>query len=66
MPSPDMDISAENDKKRNTSLRFSSQTLKALKIRALEEDTSVQKLIENLIEAYLDGRIHLIEGNKSS
>ena len=49
-------------KKKNTSLRLDSHTLKALKIRAIEEDTSVQKLIENLIQAYLDGRISFIKG----
>ncbi|WP_086478988.1 ribbon-helix-helix protein, CopG family [Oceanospirillum sanctuarii] len=51
-----------NHKKKNTSLRLDSKTLKALKIRAIEEDTSVQKLIENLIQAYLDGRITFIKG----
>jgi len=54
---------AENKhKKKNTSLRLDSNTLKALKIRAIEEDTSVQNLIESLIQAYLDGRISFIEG----
>ena len=42
------------ENKKNTSLRLSKQTLKALKLRAIEEDTSVQKLIETLIENYLD------------
>ncbi|MEO9781495.1 MAG: ribbon-helix-helix protein, CopG family [Sedimentitalea sp.] len=44
---------AESDDKRNTSLRLSKKTLKALKIRAIEEETSVQKIVEQLIEAYL-------------
>lgn len=44
--------SVKSDKK-NTSLRLDKKTLKALKIRAIEEDTSVQKLIERLIEDYL-------------
>ena len=39
--------------KKNTSLRLDKQTLKALKIRAIENDTSVQKLIEKLIDDYL-------------
>jgi hypothetical protein len=43
----------EGDKK-NTSLRLSGKMLKALKIRAIEEDTSVQKIIEQLIGEYLD------------
>lgn len=56
-----MDTSA-HDKKKNTSLRLSHQTLKALKIRAIEENSSVQKLLESLVEAYLDGRITLNKG----
>jgi hypothetical protein len=39
--------------KKNTSLRLDAKTLKALKIRAIEEDKSVQKIIEDLIEDYL-------------
>lgn len=39
--------------KKNTSLRLDKKTLKALKIRAIEEDISVQKLIERLIKDYL-------------
>ncbi|WP_424985212.1 ribbon-helix-helix protein, CopG family [Microbulbifer sp. S227A] len=42
------------DDKKNTSLRLSKKTLKALKIRAIEEESSVQKIVEQLIEAYLD------------
>jgi predicted DNA binding CopG/RHH family protein len=42
-----------DDGKKNTSLRLEKKTLKALKIRAIEEETSVQKIIEQLIEAYL-------------
>lgn len=41
------------DEKKNTSLRLSGKTLKALKMRAIEEDTSVQKIVETLIEGYL-------------
>ena len=43
----------EGDNK-NTSLRLSGKMLKALKIRAIEDDTSVRKIIETLIEKYLD------------
>jgi len=39
--------------KKNTSLRLDSKTLKALKIRAIEEDSSVQAIVESLITAYL-------------
>ncbi|OOV86768.1 hypothetical protein [Oceanospirillum linum] len=57
------ELSADSErKKKNTSLRLDQQTLKALKIRAIEEDSSIQKLIEGLIQAYLDGRITLIKG----
>ena len=43
----------KQDSKKNTSLRLEKKTLKALKMRAVEEDTSVQKLIESLIVDYL-------------
>lgn len=43
----------EGDRK-NTSLRLSGKMLKALKIRAIEDETSVQKIIEKLIGQYLD------------
>jgi len=41
------------DKKKSTSLRLDSKTLKALKLRAIEDETSVQKIIETLVEDYL-------------
>ncbi|MDF3129045.1 CopG family transcriptional regulator [Kiritimatiellaeota bacterium B1221] len=43
-------------KLKNTSLRLEEKTLKALKIRAIKEDTSVQKILETLIENYLKGK----------
>lgn len=43
---------SDGDKK-NTSLRLDRKTLKALKIRAIEEDSSVQGIIETLIQSYL-------------
>jgi len=36
--------------KKSTSLRLEKKTLKALKIMAIEKETSLQKLIEGLIE----------------
>ncbi|RJE85003.1 hypothetical protein [Paracoccus onubensis] len=45
--------SKDDDGKKNTSLRLCGKTLKALKIRAIEEETSVQKIIEKLVEDYL-------------
>ncbi|BDX07355.1 hypothetical protein [Planctobacterium marinum] len=47
------------DGKKNTSLRLGSKTLKALKIRAIEEDTSIQKILEKLVEGYLAGDIKI-------
>ncbi|MBT7443449.1 MAG: hypothetical protein HN790_05725 [Methylococcales bacterium] len=44
---------SKNKSKKNTSLRLDKQTLKALKIHAIENDTSIQKLIEKLIKDYL-------------
>jgi hypothetical protein len=43
-------------KKKNTSLRLEKKTLKALKVIAIEEDTSVQNIIEKLIEDFLKQR----------
>ena len=45
--------SAKEEHKKNTSLRLNEKTLKTLKIHAIEENTSVQKIIETLIEAHL-------------
>lgn len=42
-----------SEAKKNTSLRLDKQTLKALKIHAIEQDTSIQNLIESLIKEYL-------------
>ena len=47
---------APKDNKRNTSLRLDTKTLKALKVRAIENDTSIQSIVEELITAYLDKR----------
>ncbi|MCK4710646.1 MAG: ribbon-helix-helix protein, CopG family [Gammaproteobacteria bacterium] len=44
---------AGNSGKKNTSLRLDNKTLKALKIIAIENDTSVQKIIEELVKKYL-------------
>ena len=47
------DTSDKEKTKKNTSLRLEKQTLKALKILAIEKDTSIQNLIEKLIKDYL-------------
>ncbi len=53
-PSPNApDVKDKAKSKKNTSLRLDKATLKALKIHAIENDTSVQKLIETLIHDYL-------------
>ena len=44
--------SAKDDRK-SYPLRLPKVTLKALKHRALEQETSVQKILEGLIERYL-------------
>ncbi len=46
-------------KKKNTSLRLDESTLKALKIRAIEIDSSVQAIVEQLVDDYLANRIKL-------
>lgn len=46
-------MSKDKDKKKNTSLRLDEKTLKALKIRAIEEGKSVQNILEGLVKAYL-------------
>jgi hypothetical protein len=46
----------KSKKKKNTSLRLDASTLKALKIIAIEEDTSVQGLVEKMIEDFLKKR----------
>ncbi len=46
---------AKKDKKskKNTSLRLSPEILKALKRRAVDDDRSLQSIVEELIERYL-------------
>ncbi|MGQ7846455.1 ribbon-helix-helix protein, CopG family [Granulosicoccus sp. 3-233] len=47
-------MSKDQPSKKNTSLRLESSMLKALKIRAIEEDSSVQVILERLVEEYLN------------
>jgi len=51
--SKELTLSSDKPKKVNTSLRLDRPTLKALKQQAVEDDTSVQKIVEKLIESYL-------------
>jgi len=43
----------KSDEKKNTSLRLDAKVLKALKIRAIEDGTSVQQIVERLVTDYL-------------
>ncbi|MCH6255020.1 ribbon-helix-helix protein, CopG family [Puniceicoccaceae bacterium K14] len=48
-----VDKNKKGDKRKNTSLRLDDVTLKKLKIHAIKEDTSIQKIIEKLIQEYV-------------
>jgi len=48
------DGKADKDDRKSYPLRLPKITLKELKHRALEEDTSVQKILERLIQTYLE------------
>lgn len=50
----DREEKPDKDGKKNTSLRLDKKTMKALKLRAVEEDTSIQKIVEALIVDYLN------------
>lgn len=52
------------EKKKNTSLRLEAKTLKKLKIRAIEDETSVQAIIEQLVDEYLNGNVKLKKRKK--
>lgn len=51
--SHDKSKNEKSGKKKNTSLRLEGKMLKALKILAIQEDTSVQRIIEELVSAHL-------------
>ena len=44
---------SSKDERKSYPLRLPKATLKALKHRALEDDTSVQKILEKLVEEFL-------------
>ncbi|HAV13326.1 MAG TPA: CopG family transcriptional regulator [Opitutae bacterium] len=46
-------VAKKKDKRKNTSLRLDSDTLKELKIHAIKKDTSVQQIVEKLVHDYL-------------
>ena len=57
----DEEMSAKTAKKKvkrkNTSLRLDEAMLKKLKIYAVKKDTSVQQIIEDLVEGFLKNKI---------
>lgn len=48
------DGKSDKDDRKSYPLRLPKATLKALKHKALEEETSVQKILERLIVSYLE------------
>jgi hypothetical protein len=57
-------MSKDKSDKKNTSLRLESKMLKELKIRAIEEDSSVQAILVYLIGEYLNHNIKLKKSKK--
>ncbi|WP_017443856.1 hypothetical protein [Gayadomonas joobiniege] len=58
MPKTKKDKEKKQNKK-NTSLRLDGDTLQALKDKAASENTSVQKVLEQLVTAYLHNKIKM-------
>ena len=48
--------SKKQAKRKNTSLRLDESMLKKLKIYAVKKDTSVQQIIEELVEGFLKNK----------
>lgn len=42
------------DKKMSTSLRLDAKVLKELKLLAVEQETSIQAIVENLVKNYIE------------
>ncbi|WP_156870820.1 CopG family transcriptional regulator [Ketobacter nezhaii] len=55
----DKKISKDDKHKKNTSLRLDAKTLKELKVKAINDDLSVQKIMEKLIKGYLKGEFKI-------
>lgn len=51
-------MAKKKEKRKNTSLRLNDTTLKALKIQAIKKDSSIQQIVEKLIEDYLKNKKH--------
>jgi hypothetical protein len=43
-------------KKKSTSLRLDPKILKQLKLQAVEEETSIQAIVESLVKQYLESK----------
>ncbi len=52
----EVSLAKDKSKKKNTSLRLDDKTLKRLKMLAVEEDSSVQRIVEKLVHEYLEKR----------
>ena len=48
--------SKKKSNRKNTSLRLEQSTLKKLKIHAIKKDTSIQQIMEELVEKFLEIR----------
>ena len=57
---------AKDPKKKNTSLRLDGKMLKALKILAIQNETSVQQILEGLIKDHLASNGIVVETEKIS
>lgn len=55
----------EKKGKKNTSLRLEGKTLKALKILAIQDETSIQQIIEKLVADYLLARGVKVSGESA-
>lgn len=55
----DKKISKDDKDKKNTSLRLDAKTLKELKVKAIQDDMSLQKIMEKLIKGYLKGEFRI-------
>lgn len=47
-------MAKDKEKKKNTSLRLDADVLKKLKLLAVEQDTSIQAIVEKLIVDYIE------------
>jgi len=52
-------LGKDDKNKKNTSLRLDAKTLKELKVKAVNDDMSVQKIMEKLIKGYLKGEFKI-------